>query len=76
MESCLLAELLGRKRMGEPCASLDPALIFLYAGFTGADMLDGVVKGCVNSKQSASSVEAIYISLDAWFGKISPNYCQ
>lgn len=60
MEGYLLAELLRRKRVGEACAFLDPALILLCAGFTGADMLDGTAKkGPVNSKQSVCSVEAI-----------------
>lgn len=60
MEGYLLAELLRRKRVGETCAFLDPALILLCAGFTGADMLDGTVKkGPVKAKQSVSSVEAI-----------------
>lgn len=62
MERCFLAELPRMKGMGEACAALDPALILLHAGFTGADMLDGAVrKGCVTSKQSVSSVEAISI---------------
>lgn len=60
MDGCLLAELLRRKRMGEACAFSDPTLIHLRAGFRGADTLDAAAKkGCVNSKQLVSSVEAI-----------------